>query len=147
MDRKKQNQASSLQLRQNQRENKIKKSKLAYWLNYSKAAIPQSPPSVHYCQISVMLDSGCFNQLHASGISSVAHHNPRIHAMFVYLNMQELFIDKIHFFNFLSMSDKPRLHQLKLSLLLVVHSTNLPDCLNVFISTEKYHQGWGNTLF
>ena len=33
--------------------------------------------------------------------------------MFVYLNMQELFIDKIHFFNFLSMSDKPRLHQLK----------------------------------
>ena len=30
---------SSLQLRQNQRENKIKKSKLAYWLNYNKAAI------------------------------------------------------------------------------------------------------------
>ena len=34
------NQASSLHLRQNQRENKIKKSKLAYWLNYNKAAIP-----------------------------------------------------------------------------------------------------------
>ena len=31
------NQASSLQLRQNQRENKIKKSELAYWLNYNKA--------------------------------------------------------------------------------------------------------------
>ena len=34
------NQASSLQLHQNQRENKIKKLKLAYWLNYNKAAIP-----------------------------------------------------------------------------------------------------------
>ena len=33
-------QVPSLQLRQNQRENKIKKSKLAYWLNYNKAAIP-----------------------------------------------------------------------------------------------------------
>ena len=38
--RENQNQASSLQLCQNQRENKIKKSKLAYWLNYNKAAIP-----------------------------------------------------------------------------------------------------------
>ena len=27
--------------------------------------------------------------------------------------MQEYFVDKIHFFKFLSMSDKPRLHQLK----------------------------------
>ena len=38
--RESQNQESSLQLCQNQRENKIKKSKLAYWLNYNKAAIP-----------------------------------------------------------------------------------------------------------
>ena len=30
---------SSLQLHQNQRENKLKKSKLAYWLNYNKATI------------------------------------------------------------------------------------------------------------
>ena len=30
----------SLQLCQNQRENEIKRSKLAYWLNYNKAAIP-----------------------------------------------------------------------------------------------------------
>ena len=30
---------SSLQLLQNQEENKIKKSKLAYWLNYKKATI------------------------------------------------------------------------------------------------------------
>ena len=35
-----------------------------------------------------------------SGISSVAHHNPHISAIFVYLFMQELFIDKIHFFKF-----------------------------------------------
>ena len=28
--------------------------------------------------------------------------------------MQELFVDKIHFSKFLSMSDKPRLHQLKI---------------------------------
>ena len=34
------NLTSNLQLRQNQRENKIKKSKLAYWLNCNKAAIP-----------------------------------------------------------------------------------------------------------
>ena len=50
----------------------------------------------------------------SSGISSVAHHNPHINAIFVYLFMQELFVDKIHFFKFLSMSDKPRLHQLKI---------------------------------
>ena len=28
--------------------------------------------------------------------------------------MQELFVDKIHFFKFISMSDKLRLHQLKI---------------------------------
>ena len=28
--------------------------------------------------------------------------------------MQELFVDKIHSFKFLSLSDKPRLHQLKI---------------------------------
>ena len=50
----------------------------------------------------------------SSGISSVAHHNPHINAIFVYLFMQEHFVDKIHFFKFLSMSDKPRLHQLNI---------------------------------
>ena len=50
---------SSLQLHQNQRENKIKKSKLAYLLNYDKAAIIYLTLSVQYCQMSVMLDSGC----------------------------------------------------------------------------------------
>ena len=28
--------------------------------------------------------------------------------------MQELFVDKFHFFKFLSVSDKPQLHQLKI---------------------------------
>ena len=50
----------------------------------------------------------------SSGISSVAHHNPDIDAIFVYLFMQELFVDKIHFFKFLYMSDKPWLHQLNI---------------------------------
>ena len=40
-------------------------------------------------------------------------YNPHINAIFVYLLMQELFIDKIHFFKFLSMSDKPRQRQFK----------------------------------
>ena len=47
-------------------------------------------------------------------ISSVAHHNPHINAIFVYLFMLELFVDKIHFFKFLSLNDKPRLHQLNI---------------------------------
>ena len=55
---------SSLQLHQNQRENKIKKSKLAYWLNYHKAEILQSLPSVQYCQIYIMLDSRCINYMY-----------------------------------------------------------------------------------
>ena len=50
----------------------------------------------------------------SSGASFVAHHNPHINAIFVYLFMQELFVDKIHFFKFLSMSDNQRLHQLKM---------------------------------
>ena len=48
------------------------------------------------------------------GISSVAHHNLHMNTIFVYLFMQELFVDKIHFFKFLCMSDKPRLHQLNI---------------------------------
>ena len=51
----------------------------------------------------------------SSAISPVAHHNPHINAIFVYLFMQELFVNKFHFFRFLSMSDKPRLHQLKVT--------------------------------
>ena len=83
-------------------------------------------------------------QLHASsGICSVAHHNPYINAFFVYLLMQELFIDKIHFFKFRSMSDKPRRHQLK-----IITSTlsTVQASLNLSIRTGKYHQGRGSTL-
>ena len=36
--------------------------------------------------------------------STVAHYNPHINVIFVYLFMQKLFVDKIHFFKFLSMS-------------------------------------------
>ena len=50
----------------------------------------------------------------SSGLSSVAHHNPHINTILVFLFMQELFIDKIHYFKFLCMSDKPRLHQLNI---------------------------------
>ena len=50
----------------------------------------------------------------SSGISSVAHHNLHMNTIFVYLFMQELFVDKIHFFKFLFMSDKPRPHQLNI---------------------------------
>ena len=49
----------------------------------------------------------------SSRISSEAHHNPHINAIFDYPFMQELFVDKLHYFKFLSMSDKPRLRQLK----------------------------------
>ena len=90
--------------RQNQRENKMKKSKLAYWINYNKAVIPWSPRWVPYCQIFKM---GCL-KYHIFRISSVAHHNSYINAIFVYLFMQELFVGKIHFFKFLCMSHKPR---------------------------------------
>ena len=62
--------------------------------------------------------------------------------------MQELFVDKIHFFKFLCMSDKPRLHQLN-----IISSsrsrqvgTSFSGFLNIFIRTGKYHQGRGNTL-
>ena len=47
-------------------------------------------------------------------MSSVAHHNPHINAIFAYFLKQELFHDKIHFFKFLSMSDKLPLRQLKI---------------------------------
>ena len=39
LKRKPKNQASSLQFHPDQRENKTKKSKLTYWLNYNKAAM------------------------------------------------------------------------------------------------------------
>ena len=53
--------------------------------------------------------------MQSSPISSVARHNPHINTISVYLLMQELFVDKIHFFKFLSMSGKPRRHQLNIT--------------------------------
>ena len=47
-------------------------------------------------------------------MSSVGHYNSHVNAIFVYLFMEELSVDKIHFFKFLNMSDEPRLHQLKI---------------------------------
>ena len=83
-------------------------------------------------------------QLHASsGISSVVHHNPHINAIFVYLLMNELFVDKIHFFKFLSMSQKAQLYQLKIALLV---QYKLFWCLNLYIHTGTCHQGRGNTM-
>ena len=64
------------------------------------------------CNTLVTSFSSILSNFHnaSSGISSVAHHNPHINAVFVYLFMQEFFLDKIHFFKFLCMSEKPRLH-------------------------------------
>ena len=48
----------------------------------------------------------------SSGISSVAHNNPHINVIFVYLFMRKLLVDKIPFLKFLYISHQPRLHQL-----------------------------------
>ena len=54
--------------------------------------------------------------MHASFvISSGAHYNPQISVFVVYLLKQEIFVNKILFFKFLSMSDKPWLDQLKIT--------------------------------
>ena len=52
--------------------------------------------------------------------SAVAHQNPHINVFVVYLLIQELFINKIHFFKFLSTSDKPWLDQLKIITVLLL---------------------------
>ena len=60
--------------------------------------------------------SGCIT---SSGISSVTHHNPHMNVFVVYLLVQELFADKIHFFKLLSTSNKPWLDQLKIITILL----------------------------
>ena len=65
----------------------------------------------------------------SSGLSSVAHHNPHINTILVFLFMQELFIDKIHYFKFLCMSDKPRLHQLNI---IISSSPWLPEVFHFY---------------
>ena len=53
--------------------------------------------------------------------------------------MQGLFVDKIHFFKFLSMSDKLRLHQLK-----IVTSTR--STVQVSLTTSMFPSVRGNTI-
>ena len=73
------------------------------------------------------------------GISSVAQHNPHINAIFVYLFMQELFVDKIHFFKFLSISVKPRLHQLN-----IISSSR--STVHAFLTAWMLSPAWENTI-
>ena len=90
-----------------------------------------------------MPDSGFLNYMYLVEYFSVARHNPHIKAFFVYLLMQELFVSKIHFFKFLSKSEKPQLHQLKI--FSTTRSTE-QGSLNLFIRMEKHHQGRRNSL-
>ena len=64
--------------------------------------------------------------------------------------MQELFVDKIQFFKFLSTSDKPWLNQLKVitatHVVVVQASLNLSVQGTIGTRKEKYQQGRGNTL-
>ena len=53
--------------------------------------------------------------------------------------MQELFFDKIYFFKFLSMSDKPRLYQLKI--ITSSHST-----VQVSLTAWMFSSVWENTI-
>ena len=87
------------------KQNKKVKTSLLAWLQQS-------------CNTLVTYFSSILSNFHnawlrlSTTMSSVAHHNPHINAIFVYLCMQELFVDKIHFFKFLCRSDKPWLPQL-----------------------------------
>ena len=73
-------------------------------------------------------------------LTYLAQHNPHINAVFVYLFMQELFIDKAHFFKFLSMSKKPRLHQLK------VISSSQNSTIQASLTAWMISFVWGNTI-
>ena len=52
--------------------------------------------------------------------------------------MRELFVDKIHFFKFLSMNDKPRLHQLKI----ITSSRNTVQASLTVWLHECFHLYW-----
>ena len=83
-----------------------------------------------------------FLTLHASsGISSVGHHNSHMNVFVVYLLIQELFVDKIYFFEFLSSSEKPELDQLKV--ILASRSVVVQTSLDLSIGKRegKYQQG------
>ena len=78
----------------------------------------------------------------SSRISSVAHRNPHINTIFVYLFIQELFVNKIHFFKFFSMSDKPRLHQLN-----VATSSRSSTVVQASLTAWMFSFVWGNTIY
>ena len=69
----------------------------------------------------------------------VAHHNPHINVIFDYLLVQEPFVDKIHLFKFFSVSDEPRLHQLK-----VITSTR--STVQASLTVWIFPFVWGNTI-
>ena len=54
--------------------------------------------------------------------------------------MQELFVDKIHFFKFLYMSDKSRLHQLK------IISSFRRSTVRASLNAWMFLSLWGNTI-
>ena len=61
------------------------------------------------------------------------HQNPHINVFVVYILTQKLFVDKIHFFKFLSMNDKLWLDQLKI--ITVTRGTSF------FESFRRYKEG------
>ena len=87
-----------------------------------------------------MLDSGCLNYNVPSGISFVGHHNPHVNAIFVYLFIQKLFLNIIHFFKFLSLSDKPQLHQLK------IITSSRSSTVQASLTARMFSSIWGNTI-
>ena len=54
--------------------------------------------------------------------------------------MEELFVNKIYFFKFLSMSDKPQLHQLK------IITSSCSSTVQAFLTARIFSSGWGNTI-
>ena len=55
--------------------------------------------------------------------------------------MQELFVDKIHFFKFLCMSDKPhQLHQLKIT------TSPRSNTVQAFLTAQMFSSVGGNTI-
>ena len=76
----------------------------------------------------------------SSGISSVAHNNPHINVIFVYLFMRKLLVDKIPFLKFLYISHQPRLHQLNFTT--SSRSSTVQSSLTAWISSFDR----GNTI-
>ena len=80
-----------------------------------------------------MLDSGCL-----FGTCTLCSTNPLINPIFCLSSYAGTLVDKIHFFKFLPVSDKPRLHQLD-----IITSTrgkvpaSFSDCLNLSIFREN----------